>query len=406
MKQWDLKGKKVLLRVDFNVPIKDGKITDDTRIVKSLDTIHQLIQSGARIIIMSHLGRPLKELNEDGTINKSKFSLEPIARRLGEILTAKVLFSTDCGGEDSLQKIQALQDGDILLMENTRFYKQEEKGDLEWAKSLASLGEYYINDAFGAAHREHCSTATIARFFDNDHKSFGILMDAEVKNAEKILKNPARPFTAIIGGAKVSDKIDLISNLMDQCDHILIGGGMAYTFFAAQNIQVGKSLCELDKLELAKSLLEKAKNKNVQLHLPVDSIAANAFANDAKYYITPDANIHPDYMGLDIGPETIARYKKIIAESKSIVWNGPMGVFEMENFSSGTKSIAQAVAEATAHGCFTLIGGGDSVAAINKYNLADSVSFISTGGGAMLELLEGKVLPGIAAILSDSPIIK
>lgn len=398
MNHWNLDGETVILRVDFNVPIKNGVITDDTRIVKSLDTVNALLKSNAKLIIMSHLGRPLKELLPDGSIDFAKFSLQPIAKKLGELLNINVHFAKDCGGPDTLRLLTELKSGEILLLENTRFNKQEEKGDLEWAKSLSTLGEYYVNDAFGSAHREHCSTATIARFFDKEHKSFGLLMDAEVKNASKVMDNPERPFTAILGGAKVSDKINLISSLIDRCDNILIGGGMAFTFFAAKGIPIGKSLCERDKLDLAKSLLQKAHEKNVKIFLPLDSVAADSFSNEAKYYITNEEEIHQDFMGLDIGSQTIEKYNEIILASKTIVWNGPMGVFEMSNFSNGTKQIALSVANATAAGAFSLIGGGDSVAAINKYELSNQVSFISTGGGAMLEFLEGKELPGIAAM--------
>lgn len=398
MNHWNLDGETVILRVDFNVPIKNGVITDDTRIVKSLDTVNALLKSNAKLIIMSHLGRPLKELLPDGSIDFAKFSLQPIAKKLGELLNINVHFAKDCGGPDTLRLLAELKSGEILLLENTRFNKQEEKGDLEWAKSLSTLGEYYVNDAFGSAHREHCSTATIARFFDKEHKSFGLLMDAEVKNASKVMDNPERPFTAILGGAKVSDKINLISSLIDRCDNILIGGGMAFTFFAAKGIPIGKSLCERDKLDLAKSLLQKAHEKNVKIFLPLDSAAADSFSNEAKYYITNEEEIHQDFMGLDIGSQTIEKYNEIILASKTIVWNGPMGVFEMSNFSNGTKQIALSVANATVAGAFSLIGGGDSVAAINKYELSNQVSFISTGGGAMLEFLEGKELPGIAAM--------
>ena len=398
MNHWNLDGETVILRVDFNVPIKNGVITDDTRIVKSLDTVNALLKSNAKLIIMSHLGRPLKELLPDGSIDFAKFSLQPIAKKLGELLNINVHFAKDCGGPDTLRLLAELKSGEILLLENTRFNKQEEKGDLEWAKSLSTLGEYYVNDAFGSAHREHCSTATIARFFDKEHKSFGLLMDAEVKNASKVMDNPERPFTAILGGAKVSDKINLISSLIDRCDNILIGGGMAFTFFAAKGIPIGKSLCERDKLDLAKSLLQKAHEKNVKIFLPLDSVAADSFSNEAKYYITNEEEIHQDFMGLDIGSQTIEKYNEIILASKTIVWNGPMGVFEMSNFSNGTKQIALSVANATVAGAFSLIGGGDSVAAINKYELSNQVSFISTGGGAMLEFLEGKELPGIAAM--------
>lgn len=398
----NLKSKKAIVRVDFNVPInKEGIITDDTRIVKSLPTIQNLIAQGAKIILMSHLGRPLKELNEDGTINKTKFSLSVVAKRLAEVVDTKVLFAIDCGGAESISIIENLQDGEIVLLENTRFTKGEEKGDVSWAESLAKLGDYYINDAFGAAHREHATTASIARFFDADHKGFGLLMDAELKNANKVLLNPNRPLTAITGGAKVSDKIALLENLIDKCDNIIIGGGMAYTFFAAQGIKIGKSLCESDKLELANSILHKAKEKNVTILLPLDSVTADAFDNNANIRISDNQEVDDNMMGLDIGPKTIELFKNTIRNSKTIVWNGPMGVFEMDKFSKGTKEIALAIADATQnHGAFSLIGGGDSVAAINKFNLSDSVSFVSTGGGAMLELLEGKILPGVEAIIN------
>ncbi len=400
MNNWNLKDQKVILRVDFNVPIKNGVIQDDTRIVKSLPTIQLLIQKGARIIIMSHLGRPLKELLPDGSIDKQKFSLKPIAEKLATLLSLPVDFATDCAGPDTFAKISELQSGHLLLLENTRFYKQEEKGDTAWAQLLSTMGDYFINDAFGAAHREHCSTATIARYFDRDHKDFGLLMKAEVENGDKVLKNPHRPLTAIIGGAKVSDKIELISNLIDLCDTILIGGGMAFTFYKASGISIGKSLCEPDKTDLALQLIEKAKQKNKKLILPLDSVIAKEFKNDTAFETTLGPAVKEDYMGLDIGPRTIALYADQIQKSATIIWNGPMGVFEMEQFSNGTKQIALAVAAATQNGSYSLIGGGDSVAAINKYHLENQVSFVSTGGGAMLEMLEGKKLPGIEAILS------
>ncbi|MBK7360114.1 MAG: phosphoglycerate kinase [Saprospiraceae bacterium] len=400
LQSFQVKDRNVILRVDFNVPIKNGVIQDETRIVKTLPTIQYLIQQGARIIILSHLGRPLKELLPDGSINYGKFSLQPVATKLAELLNCKVVFAKDCGDADTLAKIQDLQSGEILLCENTRFYKQEEKGDVDWASKLAALGAFYINDAFGAAHREHCSTATIARFFDKEHKAFGFLMQKEVENGLRVLQNPQRPMTAIIGGAKVSDKIELISSLMDFCDQILIGGGMAYTFLHALGYRIGNSLCELDKMDLAKSLIEKAQAKNVQLVLPEDSVSGQSFANDTNIQISADQNIPDGYMGLDIGPNTIKTYTQLILNSKTIIWNGPMGVFEMEHFSKGTQTIAEAVAQATQQGAYSLIGGGDSVAAINKYQLQDQVSFVSTGGGAMLEMLEGKQLPGVQAILN------
>ncbi len=400
LQSFEFKDRKVILRVDFNVPIKNGIIQDDTRIVKTLPTIQYLIQQGARLIILSHLGRPLKELLPDGSINYSKFSLQAVASKLAELLNCKVYFAKDCGDEDTQLKLQSLAAGEILLCENTRFYKQEEKGDSEWAKKLAAFADFYINDAFGAAHREHCSTATIARFFDKDHKAFGFLMQQEVENGLKVLQNPNRPLTAIIGGAKVSDKIELISSLMDFCDAILIGGGMAYTFLQAMGYHIGNSLCETDKLDLAKTLLDKAAVKKIQFLLPEDSVSGQHFANDTNIQISTDQNIPEGFMGLDIGPKTIVTYTQHILNSKTIIWNGPMGVFEMENFSTGTKQIAEAVSRATQQGAYSLIGGGDSVAAINKYHLQDQVSFVSTGGGAMLEMLEGKLLPGVQAILN------
>ncbi len=399
---WNLKDKKVILRVDFNVPIKNGIIKDDTRIVKSLPTIQLLLQKGAKLIMMSHLGRPLKELLPNGSIDKEKFSLKPVAEKLSELLSLPVIFASDCAGPDTFAKINLLHAGNMLLLENTRYYTQEEKGDPEWAKLLSTMGEYYVNDAFGAAHREHCSTATIARYFDADHKAFGLLMKAEVENGERVLKNPKRPLTAIIGGAKVSDKIELISSLIDLCDNILIGGGMAFTFQKAMGISIGKSLCELDKTDLALTLIEKANQKNINLLFPIDSVIAKEFKNDTEFETTVDAQIKEDYMGLDIGPKTIQQFNNIIKSSATIIWNGPMGVFEMENFSKGTKEIALAVTAATESGSFSLVGGGDSVAAINKYHLEDKISFVSTGGGAMLEMLEGKKLPGVDAIGRDS----
>ncbi|HEX5624549.1 MAG TPA: phosphoglycerate kinase [Saprospiraceae bacterium] len=398
MQNWNVYDKNIILRVDFNVPIKNGIIQDDTRIRKSLPTIEYLQKKGARLIILSHLGRPLKDLMPDGSINREKYSLKPVAERLSESLGASIAFASDCAGPDSLEKIASLQAGRILLLENTRFYKEEEKGDAGWAKQLAAMGEYYVNDAFGAAHREHCSTATIARHFDQEHKAFGFLMKEEVENGFRVIRNPSRPLTAIIGGAKVSDKIELISNLIDLCDRILIGGGMAYTFLSAQGYSIGNSLCEADKKDLALELIKKAAAKNVALMLPVDSVYAAEFKADAVSATSTGPSIPDQQMGLDIGPKTIALYCEAVLNSKTIVWNGPMGVFEMDAFAGGTRALALAVAEATEKGAFSLVGGGDSVAAIHKFNLDQKVSFVSTGGGAMLELLEGKNLPGISAI--------
>ncbi|MBK9109051.1 MAG: phosphoglycerate kinase [Saprospiraceae bacterium] len=400
VKNLNVKDQYVLLRVDFNVPIKDGIIQDDTRIVKSLDTIRYLLDQKAKVIVMSHLGRPLKELTADGQLDVQKFSLKPIAEKLEALLQTQVLFASDCGGPDSLSKRSQLLSGGILLLENTRFHKGEEKGDPQLAQQLAVLGDFFINDALGAAHREHASTATIARYFDKDHKAFGLLMQSEVENGQRVLKNPHKPCTAIIGGAKVSDKILLISNLMEFCDSILIGGGMAYTFLNAQGFEIGNSLCEKDKLELALELIALAKAKNVQLLLPNDSVVAKNFEDSTATLITDHPAIPLEHMGLDIGPKTIERYTSVILKSKTILWNGPMGVFEKAAFSNGTKDVALAIAAATTKGAYSLVGGGDSVSAIKKFKLGDQVSFVSTGGGAMLEMLEGKVLPGIEAILN------
>ncbi|HRI01767.1 MAG TPA: phosphoglycerate kinase [Saprospiraceae bacterium] len=399
MQNWEVNGKTVLLRVDFNVPIKDGVIKDASRIEKSLDTIRFLLAKGAKLIVLSHLGRPLKELLPDGTIDYGKFSLAPVSEALRKSLGVNVIFAKDCAGSDTIEQLNQLKAGEILLCENTRFNKQEEKADPLWSKQLADLAEFYVNDAFGSAHREHASTATVARFFDRDHKAFGFLMKAEVDNGKKVLHDAQKPFTAILGGAKVSDKILLIENLMDRCDHILIGGGMAYTLLAAQGYRIGTSLLEKDKIDLAKELIEKAKSKGVQLVLPEDSVVAAQFSNDVPIRITQDQNIEDNEMGLDVGPKTVELFSQYILKSKTLIWNGPMGVFEMSNFASGTKAIAQAVADATSQGAYSLIGGGDSAAAINQFGLAAQVSFVSTGGGAMLELLEGKELPGVAAIL-------
>lgn len=397
-----LNNKRALVRVDFNVPIdSDGTITDDTRIRMALPTILHLLNEGASVILMSHLGRPLKKKLPDGSIDRARFSLRPVAEHLSGLLDKPVSFAEDCIGQAVVQKVSELKSGQVLLLENTRFYEQETKGDPEFAKQLASFGDIYINDAFGAAHREHASTATVARFFAKNHKSFGFLMEKELESAKKLLENPQTPVVAIIGGAKVSDKIGLLEALLESTSEILIGGAMAYTFIKARGGNVGNSLVEEDKYELALSLLEKAGKKNVRIHLPSDSIAASAFAADAQTRITPSDNIPENWMGLDIGPEAIREFTSVIDHAGSILWNGPMGVFEMPAFAQGTMAIAEAVSKSTTtNGAYSLVGGGDSVAAINQSGLQNDISFISTGGGAMLELLEGKVLPGVAAILS------
>jgi phosphoglycerate kinase len=393
------KGKKVLVRVDFNVPLDANyTITDDTRIRAAIPTIQKIRADGGAVILMSHLDRPLKKLNEDGSINVNKFTLKHLIPRISELLGVKVDFANDCLGAEALEKSAALHSGEVLLLENTRFYAGEEKGDVEMARKLASYGDIYVNDAFGTAHRDHASTATMAQFFDKNHKGFGYLMEAEITNAEKVLHHAERPSLAIIGGAKVSDKILILERMIDVVDSLIVGGGMAYTFMKAMGGNIGNSLCEDDKLELAAKLIAKAKSKGVQLLLPQDSIIADNFAPDANTQIVDSKNIPDGWMGLDIGPNAIDAFDDIVLQSKTILWNGPMGVFEMEKFANGTKSIALAVAKATKNGSFSLIGGGDSVAAITQMGLEDEVSFVSTGGGAMLEFLEGKELPGIAAV--------
>ena len=398
----DVKGKTALVRVDFNVPIdEDGKITDDTRIEKAAPTIQYLLEQGAAVVLMSHLGRPQKEKLADGTVDKESFTLRPVVTTLEDHIGCQVAFVEDTIGEEAKAAVEALEPGHVLLLENTRFYAGEEKGDEDLAKAMAALGDVYVNDAFGAAHREHASTATVAKFFSSDKKSFGYLMGAELAGAEKLLDHPARPVTAIVGGAKVSDKIQLLEKLLDFADHIIVGGAMAYTFSLAQGGKVGNSLVERDKVDTAKELLDKAKAKNTQIHLPVDTVVGKEFSNETPSKVVAAGEIEDGWEGLDIGPDSVARFSHIIAGSKSILWNGPMGVFEMKNFAKGTNGIAEAVAKATKdNGAYSLIGGGDSVSAVNQAGLADQVSFVSTGGGAMLELLEGKELPGIAAIRS------
>ncbi len=395
----DVKNKKVLVRVDFNVPLDEHyHITDDTRMRAALPTINYILDNGGSVILMSHLGRPQKKLNPDGTINRKKFSLRHLVHHLSELLERKVEFCDEVVGEKAERMANELQPGEVLLLENTRFESGEEKGDPVLAKKMASLGEAYVNDAFGTAHRAHASTTAVAKFFDNQNRDFGFLMEQEITNANHLVQNPNRPMTAIIGGAKVSDKILLLERLLDLVNNIIIGGGMAYTFIKAQGGAVGKSLVEEDRLDNALAVLEKAKEKGVQILLPSDSIVADNFANDANFTNTASNEIPDGWMGLDIGEKARQDFANVISKSKTVFWNGPMGVFEMPNFAEGTKAIAQAVAEATERGTFTMVGGGDSVAAVNQMGLADQISFVSTGGGAMLEFLEGKELPGIKAI--------
>ncbi len=396
----DFKAKKALVRVDFNVPLdkKTLEITDDTRMRAAVPTINAVLEKGGSVILMSHFDRPLKKLKEDGTIDVERFTLRHLVSHLSALLGKPVQFANDCLGEEAVEKSKNLKAGEVLLLENTRFYKGEEKGDVEMAKKLASLGDIYINDAFGTAHRAHASTTTVAQFFDKDHKSFGFLMDAEVTSAERVLNNPKKPFTAIVGGAKVSDKILILERLIDSVDNLIIGGGMAYTFFKAMGGQIGNSLCENDRLDHALALIEKAKDKGVQILLPSDSLIADKFDAAANTQVTPSDAIPDGWMGLDIGSEAINTFSETIKASKTILWNGPMGVFEIPKFAVGTKEIALAVAAATTDGAFSLVGGGDSVAAVTQMGLEKAVSFVSTGGGAMLEFLEGKELPGIAAM--------
>ncbi|RBL94027.1 phosphoglycerate kinase [Chitinophaga flava] len=390
---YNFNGRKALVRVDFNVPLNDKfEITDDTRMRAAVPTIKKILKDGGAVILMSHLGRP-----KDGP--SDKYSLKHLVYHLISLLGGTtVKFATDCVGPVAHKAAADLQMGEVLLLENLRFHKAEEKGDPSFAEELAKLGNVYVNDAFGTAHRAHASTAIIAQYFSKPDRMFGLLMEAEVTNAEKVLNNAEAPFTAILGGAKVSDKILIIETLMERANNIIIGGGMAYTFLKAQGKEIGNSLCENDKLDLANELLDKAKTKNVKLILPVDSVAADKFAPDAATQVVSNDNIPAGWMGLDVGPESVELFSKTIQQSKTILWNGPMGVFEMEAFQKGTKGVADAIVTATAQGSFSLVGGGDSVAAVNQFGLAEKVSYVSTGGGAMLEFFEGKTLPGIAAI--------
>ncbi len=396
----NFKNERALIRVDFNVPFdKQFNISDDTRIRAALPTINKILNDGGSVVLMSHLGRPLKKLKEDGSLDVEKFTLRHIVKHLSALLQREVKFVEDCVSDASLEMSSNLKNGEVLLLENTRFHKEEENGQEQFSKTLAKHGTVYINDAFGTAHRAHASTTIVAHSFPADKKYLGYLMSAEVANAYKVLHKAEKPFTAILGGAKVSDKILIIENLLNIADTIIIGGGMAYTFFKAQGGEIGNSLVEADKLEVALEVLEKAKAKGVQLLLPVDAVIADKFADDAQTQTAESNAIPADWMALDIGEKAIAQFSEVIKHSKTILWNGPMGVFEMEKFQNGTKQIALAIADATAKGAFSLIGGGDSVAAINKFNLQEKVSYVSTGGGALLEFFEGKTLPGVAAIV-------
>lgn len=389
---FNFSGKKALIRVDFNVPLNaDGEVTDPTRIKAAIPTIKKILNDNGSVILMSHLGRP-KEGPAD------KYSLRHVISTLSKLLGTDVKFAKDCRGTEAADAAKDLKGGEVLLLENLRFYKEEEKGNEAFAKELASLGDVYVNDAFGTAHRAHASTAVIAQYFKGA-SYFGYVMAGELENADKVLGNTQRPFTAIMGGAKVSDKILIIQQLMKKTDHLIIGGGMAYTFIKAQGGSIGSSLCENDKLELALDLLQQAESAGVKIHLPVDSVNGNKFGDDAEVTVTDIRKIQDGWMGLDIGPASAQQFSDVIASSKTILWNGPMGVFEMKKFEAGTKCIADAVASATEKGAFSLIGGGDSAAAVTKFNLTEQVSYVSTGGGALLEYIEGKELPGVKMVI-------
>lgn len=391
---YNFAGQKALIRVDFNVPLdkQSFAITDDTRMRAAVPTIKKILSDDGSVILMSHLGRP-----KDGPEEKS--SMKHIIGHLSELLGGTtVLFANDCIGEQAYLTASMMRPGEVLLLENLRFYKEEEKGDVKFAEKLAKLGDVWVNDAFGTAHRAHASTAVIAQFFPAEKRLFGLLMEGEVSSAEKVLHKAEKPFTAIIGGAKVSDKILIIENLLERATDIIIGGGMAYTFMKAQGGTIGNSLCEEDRIQTALDILKKAEAKGVCIHLPSDSLIADKFAADAQTSMSPSNHIPDGWMGLDIGPNACEQFANVIKRSKTILWNGPMGVFEMEKFQHGTKVVATAVAAATQTGAFSLVGGGDSVSAVNQFGFADKVSYVSTGGGAMLEYFEGKVLPGIAAV--------
>jgi phosphoglycerate kinase len=397
--QMNFSGKKALIRVDFNVPLDKTTfaVTDDARIKATIPTIQKILADGGACILMSHLGRPLKKLNEDGSVAYDKFTLKHVVAKLSELTGKPIQFASDCIGADAIEMANQLKAGEILLLENLRFYKEEEKGDLAFAEQLSKLGNIYVNDAFGTAHRAHASTAIIAQFFPKA-ACFGYVMAREIENAQKVMQGAERPFTAITGGAKVSDKLLILENLIEKVDYLIIGGGMAYTFLKAQGYEIGSSLCEDDRLDLCKELMEKAKNRGVQLLLPEDSIVADAFSNEAAYKQCSNQLIEKGWMGLDIGEKAIGAFSDAIKASKTILWNGPMGVFEMSHFENGTKLVGAAVVEASKQGAFSLIGGGDSAAAVAKFGFENEVSYISTGGGALLEYFEGKQLPGIAAI--------
>ncbi|UUV22348.1 phosphoglycerate kinase [Paenimyroides aestuarii] len=388
---FDFNNKKAIVRVDFNVPLNDQfQVTDDNRIVAAKPTIEKIVNDGGVAVLMSHLGRP-KNGPED------KFSLKHIVSKIEEVLGRKVTFVNDSVGSEVEKVVANAQPGAIILLENLRFYKEEEAGDEDFAKQLAHLGDVYVNDAFGTAHRAHASTTIVAQFFPND-KCFGFLLAKEIESIDKVLNSNDKPVTAVLGGSKVSSKITIIENILDKVDHMIIGGGMMFTFIKAKGGMVGNSIVEDDKMQLALEILEKAKAKNVQIHIPVDVVAADAFSNDAHTQIVDANNIPEGWQGLDVGPKTLEQFNKVIMDSKIILWNGPLGVFEMEKFAPGTITLGNFIADATQAGTFSLVGGGDSVAAVKQFGLEEKMSYVSTGGGAMLEMLEGQTLPGIAAI--------
>ena len=391
LNDFDFKNKKAIIRVDFNVPLDENfNVTDTTRIDATKPTIDAILAQGGSVILMSHLGRP-KGAEE-------KYSLKHILKTASQILGVEVKFAENCIGEPAQTAAKNLKPGEVLLLENLRFHAEEEAGDVAFAKELASLGDIYVNDAFGTAHRAHASTTIIAQFFPNE-KCFGTLLAKEIESLNKVLKNSEKPVTAVLGGSKVSSKITVIENILDKVDHMIIGGGMTFTFVKAQGGKIGESICEDDKLDLALEILRLAKEKNVQVHIPVDVVAADDFSNTANTQIVDVTAIPDGWQGLDAGPKSLENFKKVILESKTILWNGPLGVFEMETFSKGTIALGDYIAEATQNGAFSLVGGGDSVAAVKQFGFEDKMSYVSTGGGAMLEMLEGRTLPGIAAIL-------
>ncbi|MDW5288979.1 phosphoglycerate kinase [Formosa sp. PL04] len=391
LNDFNFNNKKALIRVDFNVPLdEDFNVTDNTRIVSAKPTIIKILEDGGSCVLMSHLGRP------KGV--QAEFSLKHISEEVSNVLGVTVKTVSDCVGEEAEKAVAALQPGEVLLLENLRFHSEETAGDLKFAEQLSKLGDIYVNDAFGTAHRAHASTTIVAQFFP-EKKCFGYLLAQEIESIQKVMETGEKPVLAILGGAKVSSKITIIENILDKVDHLIIGGGMTFTFVKAQGGKVGDSICEDDKMELALEILKKAKEKNVQIHIPVDVVAANAFSNDAETQIVDVTKIPDGWQGLDAGPQSIANFNKVVLECKTILWNGPLGVFEMPTFAKGTIALGDSIAEATKNGAFSLVGGGDSVAAVKQFGFEDKVSYVSTGGGAMLESLEGKTLPGIAAIL-------